>query len=65
MTPFGITQRILLIAAFFLLTAPLSGYMIARSGRTLTFSFFANDVPGGGSATATMDAVLATIAEAN
>ncbi len=30
--PFGITQRILLIAAFFLLTAPLSGYMIARAG---------------------------------
>lgn len=46
-------------------TNALSGYMIARSGRTLTFSFFANDVPGGGSATATMDAVLAAIAEAN
>jgi len=46
-------------------TNALSGYMIARSGRTLTFSFFANDVPGGGSATATMDTVLATIAEAN
>ena len=46
-------------------TNALSGYMIARSGRTLIFSFFANDVPGGGSATATMDAVLATIAEAN
>ena len=24
----------------------LSGYMIARSGRTLIFSFYANDVPG-------------------
>lgn len=46
-------------------TNALSGYMIARSGRTLTFSFFANDVPGGGSATAMMDAVLVTIAEAN
>lgn len=46
-------------------TNALSGYMIARSGRTLTFSFFANDVPGGGSATAVMDAVLATIAAAN
>jgi D-alanyl-D-alanine carboxypeptidase/D-alanyl-D-alanine-endopeptidase (penicillin-binding protein 4) len=46
-------------------TNALSGYMIARSGRTLTFSFFANDVPGGGSATAAMDAVLTTIAEAN
>lgn len=28
----GATERVLLIAAFFLLTAPLSGYMIARSG---------------------------------
>ena len=28
----GGTQRILLIAAFFLLTAPLAGYMIARAG---------------------------------
>ena len=46
-------------------TNALSGYMIARSGRTLIFSFFANDVPGGGSATAAMDAALATIAEAN
>lgn len=46
-------------------TNALSGYMIARSGRTLTFSFFANDVPGGGSATAVMDAALVAIAEAN
>ncbi len=46
-------------------TNALSGYMIARSGRTLTFSFFANDVPGGGGVTPVMDAVLVTIAEAN
>ncbi len=46
-------------------TNALSGYLIARSGRTLTFSFFANDVPGGGSATGLMDSVLATIARAN
>ena len=46
-------------------TNALSGYLVARSGRTLTFSFFANDVPGGGSATAVMDAVLVTVAEAN
>lgn len=46
-------------------TSALSGYMIARSGRTLIFSFFANDVPRGGSATAAMDAILATIAEAS
>lgn len=29
--PLGATPRVLLIAAFFFLTAPLSGYMIARS----------------------------------
>lgn len=46
-------------------TNALSGYMIARSGRTLVFSFFANDVPRSGGATAVMDAVLASIAEAN
>lgn len=28
----GAAERVLLIAAFFLLTAPLSGYMIARAG---------------------------------
>lgn len=46
-------------------TNALSGYFIARSGRTLTFSMFANDVPGGGSATSVMDAALVAIAEAN
>jgi D-alanyl-D-alanine carboxypeptidase/D-alanyl-D-alanine-endopeptidase (penicillin-binding protein 4) len=46
-------------------TSALSGYMIGGSGRTLTFAFFANDVPGGGGATATMDAVLQLIAAAN
>ena len=46
-------------------TNALSGYMIARSGRTLLFSFFVNDVPGGGSATEMIDAVLQLIAEAN
>ena len=46
-------------------TNALSGYMTARSGRTLVFSFFANDVPRSGGATAVMDAVLAAIAEAN
>ena len=46
-------------------TNALSGYMIARSGRTLTFSFFANDIPGGGGATATMDAALQLIADSN
>jgi D-alanyl-D-alanine carboxypeptidase/D-alanyl-D-alanine-endopeptidase (penicillin-binding protein 4) len=46
-------------------TNALSGYLIAHSGQTLIFSFFANDVPGGGSATAVMDAVLQRIAAAH
>jgi D-alanyl-D-alanine carboxypeptidase/D-alanyl-D-alanine-endopeptidase (penicillin-binding protein 4) len=43
----------------------LSGYMIGKSGRTLLFSAFANDVPEGASATEAMDAALAMIAEEN
>src|SRR5436190_281130 len=43
----------------------LSGYLTARSGRTLIFSFYANDVPGDVSATGFMDAALNLIAEAN
>lgn len=46
-------------------TAALSGYMIARSGRTLLFSLYANDIPDGASATAAMDAALILIAEQN
>jgi serine-type D-Ala-D-Ala carboxypeptidase/endopeptidase (penicillin-binding protein 4) len=46
-------------------TAALSGYLIARSGRTLTFSLYANDIPDGASATAAMDAALLLIAEQN
>ena len=46
-------------------TNALSGYMLTRSGRTLIFSFFANDVPGDASATAVMDAVLELIAASN
>jgi serine-type D-Ala-D-Ala carboxypeptidase/endopeptidase (penicillin-binding protein 4) len=46
-------------------TAALSGYMIARSGRTLLFSLYANDIPDGASATAAMDAALVLIAEQN
>ena len=45
-------------------TNALSGYLIAKSGRTLTFSIFANDVPAGNSAVEAMDkAVLAVAAE--
>jgi D-alanyl-D-alanine carboxypeptidase/D-alanyl-D-alanine-endopeptidase (penicillin-binding protein 4) len=43
-------------------TNALSGYMIARSGRTLLFSAFANDVPESASATKAMDAALELIA---
>lgn len=46
-------------------TTALSGYMIARSGRTLLFSFYANDVPDGVSAVPAMDAALLLIAEQN
>lgn len=46
-------------------SAALSGYMIAKSGRTLIFSVYANDIPEGVRATDTMDAALAMIAEAN
>jgi D-alanyl-D-alanine carboxypeptidase/D-alanyl-D-alanine-endopeptidase (penicillin-binding protein 4) len=46
-------------------TNALSGYMIAKSGRTLVFSIFANDVPESGSAARFMDAALQLVAEAN
>jgi D-alanyl-D-alanine carboxypeptidase/D-alanyl-D-alanine-endopeptidase (penicillin-binding protein 4) len=43
----------------------LSGYMIARSGRTLLFSSYANDIPDGAGATAAIDAALVLIAAQN
>lgn len=46
-------------------TNALSGYMTAKSGRTLIFSMYANDVPQDKGATATMDAVLEMIAAEN
>ena len=46
-------------------TNAISGYLIARSGRTLIFSFYANDVPDGASVTPAMDAALLLIAERN
>jgi len=46
-------------------TTALSGYLIARSGRTLLFSAFANDVPEGVSATSSIDAALQLIAQEN
>lgn len=46
-------------------TNALSGYMIAKSGRTLTFSMYANDVPSGATARATMDKALELVAAEN
>lgn len=46
-------------------TSALAGYMLTRSGKTLTFAAYANDVPSGTSATPAMDAALLAIAEAN
>ena len=46
-------------------TSAISGRFRATSGRTLTFAFFANDVPDGQSAVAAMDAVLLLIAASN
>jgi D-alanyl-D-alanine carboxypeptidase/D-alanyl-D-alanine-endopeptidase (penicillin-binding protein 4) len=46
-------------------TSALSGYLIARSGRTLTFSAYANDIAEGSAATEAIDAALLLIAEEN
>ncbi|MDV3458913.1 D-alanyl-D-alanine carboxypeptidase/D-alanyl-D-alanine-endopeptidase [Sphingomonas sp. HF-S4] len=46
-------------------TNALSGYLVAKSGRTLTFSTFANDVPADASATKYLDAALVAVAEGN
>jgi D-alanyl-D-alanine carboxypeptidase/D-alanyl-D-alanine-endopeptidase (penicillin-binding protein 4) len=43
----------------------LTGYMIARSGRTLIFAAFANDVPEGADAVRAMDAALELVASEN
>jgi D-alanyl-D-alanine carboxypeptidase/D-alanyl-D-alanine-endopeptidase (penicillin-binding protein 4) len=46
-------------------TSALSGYMLAKSGRTLLFSAYANDIPEGQSGTSAIDAALILIAEAH
>jgi D-alanyl-D-alanine carboxypeptidase/D-alanyl-D-alanine-endopeptidase (penicillin-binding protein 4) len=46
-------------------TNALSGYMIAKSGKTLTFSSFANDVPEGIRATRVVEDALNLIAAEN
>ena len=46
-------------------TNALSGYLVAHSGRTLVFSFYANDVPADAGATRFMDEALVLIAAEN
>lgn len=46
-------------------TNALSGYLLTKSGRTLAFSAFANDVPAGVSGTKIIDGALELIASAN
>ena len=46
-------------------TNAVSGYMVAHSGRTLIFSFYANDVPADAGATRYMDEALVLIAAEN
>ena len=40
----------------------LVGYLVTKSGRTLSFAAFANDIPGGAPAVKAMDAALELIA---
>ncbi|MBB5709897.1 D-alanyl-D-alanine carboxypeptidase/D-alanyl-D-alanine endopeptidase [Sphingomonas xinjiangensis] len=46
-------------------TSALSGYLVARSGRTLTFSLIANDMPQDADVSGIMAAALLAVAEAS
>ena len=46
-------------------TNALAGWLVAASGRTLTFAIYANDVPEGVRATAIVDRALLALAAAN
>lgn len=46
-------------------TNALSGWLVAKSGRTLIFSMIANDIPADAGASRILDATLELIAEAN
>lgn len=46
-------------------TSGLAGYMLAKSGRTLAFAAYANDVPEGAGAVKAMDSALELIAAEN
>jgi D-alanyl-D-alanine carboxypeptidase/D-alanyl-D-alanine-endopeptidase (penicillin-binding protein 4) len=43
----------------------VAGYLVSKSGRTLTFAAYANDMPEGVSATKAIDAALALVAAEN
>src|SRR5688572_4918658 len=61
----ALEQRIFAKTGSINATSALSGYLIARSGRMLIFSAYANDIPEGAAATAAIDAALAMVAEEN
>jgi D-alanyl-D-alanine carboxypeptidase/D-alanyl-D-alanine-endopeptidase (penicillin-binding protein 4) len=46
-------------------TSALAGYLVAKSGRTLAFAAYANDVPEGAGATKAMDSAFELIAAEN
>lgn len=46
-------------------TSALSGYLLAKSGRTLIFSAYANDIPEGAAASKAVDDALVAIAAEN
>jgi D-alanyl-D-alanine carboxypeptidase/D-alanyl-D-alanine-endopeptidase (penicillin-binding protein 4) len=61
----GLERRLFAKTGSLNATSALSGYMTGKSGRTLLFSIFANDIPEGVSATKAMDTALELVAEAN
>ena len=61
----GLEGRVMAKTGTLNATHALSGWMTAKSGRSLAFSFYANDVPQGAKATEAMDAALAIVADAN
>ena len=46
-------------------TSALAGYFVAKSGRTLTFAAYANDIPGDAGAAGAIDKALLLIAAEN
>lgn len=46
-------------------TSALAGYLVAKSGRVLTFAAYANDIPADGTVSAAVDRALLTVAAEN